>query len=94
MNARRQVESEQVESEYTRDVPLPEKVRGERRGQSVVRSVLDPRAGLEQTIELRADVEWFGGGEGAVHFASIGVAEFAGKVAGEQGHGRSRSTIQ
>ena len=42
MDAKREVEIAQAESEATRDEPLPEDVRGERRGRSVVQSVRLP----------------------------------------------------
>jgi predicted DNA-binding ribbon-helix-helix protein len=41
-DARTVVEAAQTESEATRDQPLPEAVRGERRGRSVVQSVRLP----------------------------------------------------
>ena len=49
MDARREVEIAQAESEATRDEPLPEDVRGERRGRSVVQSVRLP---AEQFAEI------------------------------------------
>jgi predicted DNA-binding ribbon-helix-helix protein len=42
MDAKRAVEIAQAESEATRGQPLPEEVRGERRGRSVVQSVRLP----------------------------------------------------
>lgn len=42
MDAKRAVEVAQAESEATRDQPIPEDVRGERRGRSVVQSVRLP----------------------------------------------------
>jgi hypothetical protein len=42
MDAKRAVEIAQAESEATRDQPLPEQVRGQRQGRSVVQSVRLP----------------------------------------------------
>ncbi|MGD0606045.1 MAG: hypothetical protein ABSA53_20965 [Streptosporangiaceae bacterium] len=51
MDAKRAVKIAQAESEATRDEPIPEDVRGERRGRSVVQSVRLPAeefAGIER----------------------------------------------
>jgi hypothetical protein len=42
MDAKQEVERAQAESDATRDEPLPEHVKGERRGRSVVQSVRLP----------------------------------------------------
>lgn len=42
MEAKQEIEMAQAESEATRDTPLPEHVKGERRGRSVVQSVRLP----------------------------------------------------
>ncbi|MGH3918375.1 MAG: hypothetical protein ACRDRY_21970 [Pseudonocardiaceae bacterium] len=42
MDVKQEVERAQIESEATRDQPLPEHVKGERRGRSVVQSVRVP----------------------------------------------------
>lgn len=58
MDAKQEVERAQVESEATRDEPLPEQVKGERRGPSVVQSVRLPAekfAAIEE-IAQRAGV--------------------------------------
>ena len=49
MDAKRAVEIAQAESEATRDEPIPEETRGERRGRSVVQSVRLP---AEQFTEI------------------------------------------
>jgi hypothetical protein len=54
MDAKQEVERAQVESEATRDQPLPEHVKGERRGRSVVQSVRLPAeafAAIEEVAE-------------------------------------------
>jgi hypothetical protein len=58
MDARRQVEQAQIDSEATRDEPLPDGVRGERRGRSVVQSVRLPAESLEaiEKVAQRAGV--------------------------------------
>lgn len=48
MDAKTRVEVAQAESEATRDEPLPEEVRGERRGRSVVQSVRLPAEELAE----------------------------------------------
>jgi hypothetical protein len=55
MEAKQEVERAQAESEATRDEPLPEHVKGERRGRSVVQSVRLPAEAIEK-IAARADV--------------------------------------
>src|SRR5256885_2966673 len=58
MDAKQEVERAQVESEATRDQPLPEHVKGERRGRSVVQSVRLPAeafAAIEE-VAVRAGV--------------------------------------
>lgn len=54
MSAKHDVEAVQVESENSKDVPLPEHVRGQRRGRSVVQSVRLPEAEFAE-IEHLAD---------------------------------------
>lgn len=54
MDAKQEVERVQIESEVTRDVPLSEQVKGERRGRSVVQSVRLPAeqfAAIERIAE-------------------------------------------
>jgi hypothetical protein len=54
MDAKQEVERAQIESEATRDQPLPEHVKGERRGRSVVQSVRLPAekfAAIEEIAE-------------------------------------------
>ncbi len=54
MDAKQEVEQAQIESEATRDQPLPEHVQGERRGRSVVQSVRLPAekfAAIEEIAE-------------------------------------------
>jgi hypothetical protein len=58
MDAKRAVKMAQAESEATRDEPIPEGVKGERRGRSVVQSVrlpVDDFAEIEQ-IAVEAGV--------------------------------------
>jgi hypothetical protein len=55
MDARREVEIAQAESEATRDDPLPEAVRGERRGPSVVQSVRLPAAQFAEIEQIAAE---------------------------------------
>ncbi len=57
MDAKRAVEIAQAESEATRDQPIPEDVRGERRGRSVVQSVRLP-------AEEFAEIERIAAGSG------------------------------
>ncbi len=54
MDAKQEVERAQIESEATRDQPLPEQVKGERRGRSVVQSVrlpVEKFAAIEEIAE-------------------------------------------
>lgn len=54
MDLKRAVEQAQVESEATRDEPLPDQVKGQRRGRSVVQSVRLPAedfAAIEEIAE-------------------------------------------
>lgn len=54
MDAKQEVERVQIESEATRDQPLPEQVKGERRGRSVVQSVrlpVEKFAAIEEIAE-------------------------------------------
>jgi hypothetical protein len=54
MDAKQEVERVQIESEATRDQSLPEQVKGERRGRSVVQSVRLPTekfAAIEEIAE-------------------------------------------
>lgn len=54
MDAKRMVEIAQAESEATRDEPLPEEARGERRGPSVVQSVRLPADALAEIEQIAA----------------------------------------
>ncbi|MFY9808444.1 MAG: hypothetical protein WCC38_06990 [Pseudonocardiaceae bacterium] len=54
MDAKQDVERAQAESEITRDEPLPEHVRGERRGRSVVQSVRLPVEALAAIEDVAA----------------------------------------
>jgi hypothetical protein len=54
MDARREVEVAQAESEATRDESLPEDVRGERRGRSVVQSVRLPAGQFAEIEQIAA----------------------------------------
>jgi hypothetical protein len=58
MDAKQEVERAQVESEATRDQPLPDHVKGERRGRSVVQSVRLPADafGAIEEVAARAGV--------------------------------------
>jgi hypothetical protein len=54
MDAKQEVKQAQIESEASRDQPLPEHVQGERRGRSVVQSVRLPAekfAAIEEIAE-------------------------------------------
>ena len=55
MDAKRAVEIAQAESEATRDEPIPEEVRGERRGRSVVQSVRLPAEQFAEIERLAAE---------------------------------------
>ena len=55
MDARSEVEIAQAESEATRDEPLPEAVRGERRGRSVVQSVRLPAEQFAEIEQIAAE---------------------------------------
>jgi len=54
MDAMQEVETAQAESEATRDEPLPEHVRGERRGRSEVQSVRLPAEAFAAIEEVAA----------------------------------------
>lgn len=54
MDARREVEVAQAESEATRDESLPEDVQGERRGRSVVQSVRLPAGQFAEIEQIAA----------------------------------------
>lgn len=54
MDAKQEVERAQVESEATRDQLLPEHVKGERRGRSVVQSVRLPAEAFAEIEEVAA----------------------------------------
>jgi hypothetical protein len=54
MDARRAVEIAQAESEATRDEPLPDDVKGQRRGRSVVQSVRLPAEEFAEIEQLAA----------------------------------------
>ena len=56
MDAKQEVERAQVESEATRDQPLPEHVKGERRGRSVVQSVRLPAEAFAAIEEVASGV--------------------------------------
>ncbi len=56
-NARALVEAVQVESEATRDQPLPEEARGERRGRSVVQSVRLPVEDFAEIERIAAQAD-------------------------------------
>jgi hypothetical protein len=54
MDAKQEVERAQAESEATRDEPLPEHAKGERRGRSVVQSVRLPAEKFAAIEEVAA----------------------------------------
>lgn len=54
MDAKRAVEMAQAESEATRDEPIPEEAKGERRGRSVVQSVRLPAEEFAQIERIAA----------------------------------------
>ena len=54
MDAKQEVERAQTESEATRDEPLPEYVKGERRGRSMVQSVRLPAEKFVAIEEIAA----------------------------------------
>jgi hypothetical protein len=56
MDAKRAVEVAQGESEATRDQPIPEDVRGERRGRSVVQSVRLPAEEFAEIERIAAQL--------------------------------------
>ncbi len=56
MDAKQEIERIQVESEATRDEPLPEHVKGERRGRSVVQSVRLPAEAFAAIEEIAGRV--------------------------------------
>jgi predicted DNA-binding ribbon-helix-helix protein len=55
MMSKRDVEIEQVESEATRDLPLPAEVKGQRRGRSVVQSVRLPEGDYADIERIARD---------------------------------------
>ena len=55
MDAKRAVERAQAESEATRDEPIPDEARGERRGRSVVQSVRLPAEQFAEIERLAAE---------------------------------------
>jgi hypothetical protein len=57
MSARHDVEVVQAESEASKDAPLPDHVRGQRRGRSVVQSVRLPEAEFADIERLAAEFE-------------------------------------
>lgn len=57
MSAEHDVELAQTESEVTKDTPLPEHVRGQRRGRSVVQSVRLPEAEFADIERLAAQLD-------------------------------------
>ena len=57
MNARHDVEAAQIESEGTKDLPLPEDTRGQRRGRSVVQSVRLPEAEFAEIERLAGELD-------------------------------------
>ncbi len=57
MDAKRAVEVAQAESEATRDQPVPEDVRGERRGRSVVQSVRLPAEEFAEIERIAAQLD-------------------------------------
>lgn len=57
MDAKHEVEQAQIESEATRDEPVPEQVKGERRGRSVVQSVRLPAHEFAAIEEIAARTE-------------------------------------
>lgn len=57
MDARRAVQIAQDESEATRDEPLPDGVRGQRRGRSVVQSVRLPAEEFAEIERIAAQAE-------------------------------------
>ncbi|MGH4016643.1 MAG: ribbon-helix-helix protein, CopG family [Pseudonocardiaceae bacterium] len=56
MDAKQEIERIQAESEATRDEPLPEHVKGERRGRSVVQSVRLPAEAVAAIEEIAGRV--------------------------------------
>jgi hypothetical protein len=57
VDAKRAVEMAQAESEATRDEPIPDEARGERRGRSVVQSVRLPAEQFAGIERLAAEAE-------------------------------------
>ena len=55
MDAKQAVEIAQAESEITRDEPIPEEARGERRGRSVVQSVRLPADQFAEIERIAAE---------------------------------------
>ena len=55
MDAKRAVETAQAESEATREEPIPEGARGERRGRSVVQSVRLPAEEFAEIERIAAE---------------------------------------
>ena len=80
MDAKRAVEIAQAESEATRDEPIPEDVRGERHGRSVVQSVRLPaeefaeieRIAVQAGVPVRALIRgWVLDGLASEHGTSL-----------------------
>lgn len=57
MSARRDVEAAQTESEANKDIPLSDRVTGQRRGRSVVQSVRLAEADLGDIERLAAELD-------------------------------------
>jgi len=57
MTAADEVKAAQVESDATKDLPLPERARGQRRGRSVVQSVRLPEAEFAAIEQLATQLE-------------------------------------
>jgi hypothetical protein len=57
MSAQHDVAAAQIESEATKDTPLPEHVRGQRRGRSVVQSVRLPEVEFADIERLAGELD-------------------------------------
>lgn len=57
MTIKREIEEIQEEAEATKDLPLPDHVRGERRGRSVVQSVRLPEAEFHKIEVLATELD-------------------------------------
>lgn len=57
MDAKDEVEAVQRETDATKDIPLPENVRGQRRGRSVVQSVRLPEAEFAEIEKIAAQLD-------------------------------------